>query len=526
MIGPRNPSVTARLLAGLLCAGLPLPRQAAASADRGLALLAVRPLSGPPGEWRRREGAVATEPWPGDSPEARRLERLAGSAPVRVLLAAWEEDRRRAGLPARDPVVIALDPGLPALGPRALPGLPVAIGAGSSARGRSEGLVLLAPLALPEGGHLDPEGFEKSGLAVAVLVHELFHLWMAEAYGPDYDVLRALQDPFTSHDTGVVTEPATALIEGLAEAVEHFLERRFPGRVYAPPGPGLVPQATGLARRLGRDRILATGENHWSLSGDGRVKDGVVDPLASAWSTEGVVATLASRALDALAGEAGPAEGLVELVQVLRIARPRSVAGLFRALAATRPHHAGTLARIQLEFSRYTSVDPEAAAGYRHWYQSRLAWRRGRITDSAWDAARRRWAGEKRRLLERTRAGLAADAAWPEPYDLELPDGTAVDAMALAPSALAETLARLGITEPSGAVAALVAHRARRGPLREGDELPASLPAGARSRIQAAHRAAVARRDAELAAVGARLRARSHAFAGDADPRFSASSGW
>jgi hypothetical protein len=308
---------------------------------------------------------------------------------------------------------------------------------------------------------------QAAGFLSAVLVHELFHALMAEGYGNDYLKLKALADPFARHDSPVVTDSATALIEGLAEAAEVALEQEFPGQVYANHGENLTPAVRDFARQLQRKRLTQVERQRYLFQSDGRVKDGQLDSAKTLMHTEGVVASLTVALLPHL----GAKGGLGPLVETLVRRRPRSFPGLIRSLHREIPEAGLAVQRTLLEFTRYSLFSRRAAPRYRRAYLARKKYLRGELSRARYQAEKLAWATWRARQRKRIEEGATPMAVVAPALEILTNAGTQLDLNGTPEEVLAgmESLLREGnrsspeLSDPRNVTALVLQLRRRRG---------------------------------------------------------------
>lgn len=504
-------------------------------------MLAVEPVLSPMAEFVDEPGLGEIERVPTESgdrldfralspehPGSRWLEALAATPPLRFLrreLARARELAREEGraVPAPGaPVLVCLPERFAPVGPAYCYNLP-ARALTPEGRVDAPGFLVLAPLRTPEGT-LSREEMERAGFLPAVVAHELFHALMAEVYGFEYLKLKALADPFAVHDSPVVTDPTTALVEGLAEAAEVVLEQRFPGQVYGSPRGELSPGARAYARDLERRRIRSVELGRYIFREDGRVRDGVLDSGDDLVRTEGVVATLLAALLPHLDDQGG----FPVLVRALTRHLPRSFPELVLALMEEAPEARVVAERVVLEFTRYALFSSEAAERYRRVYRLRRAYRQGRVELAAVRAEQERWQRWREEQRGRIEAGapLLANVAaplWVQPegaprFDL---NGDPED-LGRGLTALAEGLDG-SLPDPRSLAGLVLRRRARQGGRFQGlEDLAPHLPEALLLALRAGAERARLQQEQHLTEVAERLRRRRQgdSFVIETDPRF------
>lgn len=474
---------------------------------------------------RDPDGTVLLDRLPEDHPASRWLAERTREGPLvpfKRSLARARKAARAAGrdTPAPDaPVLVAFAERFAAKGPSYWGEVPVrAPAVRGHAEARAPGFVMLAPLRYKGETYTWVE-LDAAGLLETILVHELVHVLTGEAYADGYLKLKALADPFVKHAAPKVTDPATAIIEGLAIAAEAAAGAEFPDHIYSEPSADAPPVLAAAARGLRRRRLTHVDHRHYMFRGDGETKEGKLDAPVDAMATEGIVATLVL----GLAQELHPTEGLAELGEVLARRRPRDFPGIVLALRAERPELAGTFDRILVEYTRYAWASAEAGPRYRAAYMAHKGWLNGQVSDAdaaeaeaAWDA----WKKDQRARIER---GASVMAALPRKLMVRDEAGTDVDLHADAgelPTAL-RTLAGNRV-DADLLAARLVRARAERGGRFERFDEVLAVAGPAHDVLASARQRWLEAEERRLAEIAERLRKRRQqaSYVGEIDPRF------
>lgn len=474
---------------------------------------------------RDPDGTVILDRLPEDHPAARWLAARTHLGPLvryRQALARARGAARAVGrdTPAPDaPVLVAFAERFAAKGPSYWGEVPVRSSSlGPHPEARAPGFVMLAPLAY-RGETYTWDQLDAAGLLETILVHELVHVLTGEAYGDGYLKLKALADPFVKHAAPKVTDPATAIIEGLAIAAEAAAGARYPDHIYAEPSADAPPPLAEAARGLRRRRLTHVDHRHYLFQGNGEIKDGVLDEPADAMATEGVVATLTLGLVDQL----HPTEGLAQLGEILARRRPRDLPGILLALRAERPELAATFDRILLEYTRYAWASRDAGPRYRAAYLAHRAWLRGELSSQEVVAAEAAWEDWKRDQRTRIEGGASVMAALPRRMMVRAEDGRDLDLHADVgelPDALRELL-RDG-PDPELLAARLARARQRRGGRFERFEEVLAVAGSAQGALAAARQRWLQAEETRLTEIAERLRKRRQeaTYAGEIDPRF------
>lgn len=475
---------------------------------------------------RDEQGAVILDRLPEDHPAARWLAERTVEGPLVPYKKALARARRaahaagRSSTPAPDaPVLVCFAERFAAKGPSYWGEVPVVAPATADfPEARAPGFVMLAPLRY-HGEVYTWRALDAAGLLETILVHELVHVLTGESYGDEYLKLKALADPFVKHAAPKVTDPATAVIEGLAIAAEAAAGEAYPDHIYPEPGPDAPPALAEAARGLRKRRLVHVDQRHYMFQGNGEPKQGELDAPADAMATEGIVATLTR----GLAAELDPNDGLAELGEILARRRPRDFPGIVLALKAERPDLREVFDRILLEYTRYAWASADAGPRYRAAYLARRAWLRGEARPEDAAAAEETWEAWKASMRERIEAGASVMAALPLRLVVRAADGTDVDLN----GPMEELREQLRSLAPEGVDPELLA--ARLGKAREprggrfevvGEALDVAGPA--RDALEAARARWMEAEEARLAVIAEDLRKRRQeaAFAGEIDPRF------
>ena len=279
----------------------------------------------------------------------------------------------------------------------------------SSENYRTDSLMLLAPINL-RNDTLTIQDFIDQDYFIPVVAHELYHGLMGDIYGDKFIELKVRSTSRVGHQADRVTDEYLAFSEGMAEAMELATLEMFPDEVQYRPK-NLPHWSEPKLKFLGdimKRRLVSARRNHFSLVGDGRKKDGELDPPEDLFKTEGVIATLLYR----LIFKSRVQDPFAKVTYTLVKHKPMTFLSFLKYFCEDNPGDRSFVLRQFLESTRYISVSSKAARIYKNYYLSKKGYKQKKISQVDYNRVVQDWTDFRSRLYSEVLDGsLLIDAA-------------------------------------------------------------------------------------------------------------------